>query len=90
MSNIKYKRTIAALIVLLTATIFEQYWVWGLLFIFFSIHSLFTHNVFLVENIDRDEAPVLFWIIFTMWFVLGVYYTYYEFWRSWPVIEKFL
>ena len=64
--------TIGALALVIAAVIFNFQWIWGLLFLSWSVPSLFTGVTFLVEPIHRDETPWLFWTIVTLWLGLSV------------------
>ena len=66
--------TLLALPVLLAATYFEHYYIWGFLFMFWSVLSVRAGDAFLVEPIAQDEYPILFWTITIMWFGFGLWY----------------
>ena len=72
MENVKWP-TVVAIAVLMAATYFSWYWVWGVLFVYWAIVGLRTGDAFVVEPISRDENPVLFWLIVVMWAGLGVW-----------------
>ncbi len=61
-----------ALPVLLAATAFGIYWVWGLLFVWWVIPTIMNGQTFLMFEVNRDEDPALFWAILALWVVLGV------------------
>ncbi|MEM7428208.1 MAG: hypothetical protein AAF441_19125 [Pseudomonadota bacterium] len=74
-----------ALAVLVLATVREWYWLWGLLFIFWSIQGLRSGQAFLIEDISRDDDPVLYWLISAMWAGFGLWYVYADLvWRIGP------
>jgi len=70
--NFKWK-TILALAIVYLAVIMGWSWVWGLLFIMWTIPALYSGQTHLVEEINRDENPVLFWLIVGTWMGLSVY-----------------
>lgn len=74
--------TIAVFAALVVATIRDWYWLWGLLFLFWSIQGLRTGEVFLIEDIQREDHPVLYWLITAMWAGFGIWYVYADLvWR---------
>ncbi|MEM7073671.1 MAG: hypothetical protein AAGA28_03630 [Pseudomonadota bacterium] len=70
--------TLVALPILTYAMIHGLFFVWGLLFLFWGAGSLASGRIFLVEDIDRQSDPALFWIVFFMWIGSGVTYVYYD------------
>lgn len=64
--------TVVSLVVLVTATWFEWYWVWGLLYLYWAVQSVGVGEAFLVQTVRRDGNPVLFWSVSAMWFILAV------------------
>ena len=71
--------TLVALPVLVVATINNLYSIWGVLFIYWGLRSLFSGDVYLVESIERDKNPILFWIITAMWIGFGILYIFADF-----------
>lgn len=61
-----------ALPVLLVATGFGLYWVWGLLFIWWVVPAIISGQALLVFEIYRDEDPLLYWAVTALWAVLGL------------------
>lgn len=66
--------TLIALPVLLISTYFGYYAAWGALFVFWGVTSTVSGQVYLVEPINRQETPVLFWVISLMWLGFGLLY----------------
>lgn len=64
--------TVVALAVLLVATAFGWYWVWGILFLHWAVLGIVTGNAFVLQTVRRDESPLLFWLISVAWLVLAV------------------
>lgn len=70
------------LTVLVLCTAFSIYWPWGLLFIFWSIQSWRTGQVFLIAPVTRQQEPVLFWCISALWLLFGLWELAYDLlWR---------
>ncbi len=63
----------AIIILLAVSTVYAFYWVWGLLFILWSIQSLTFGRVFLLSRIYRKDEPILFFAVTAMWFAFGVW-----------------
>ncbi|MEP1330700.1 hypothetical protein [Pseudophaeobacter sp.] len=61
-----------ALPVLLLGAVFGYYWIWGLLFLWWLVPSVMTGQTALVFDIQRDEDPVLFWVVVIIWALFGV------------------
>jgi hypothetical protein len=61
-----------ALPVLLAAALLGFYWVWGLLFLWWTIPTILNGQAFLVFEINRDDDPVLFWAIVCLWALSGL------------------
>lgn len=70
--QLKWK-TIVALAIVYAAVVFGWSWVWGLLFIMWTIPALYSGQTHLVEPINRDESPSLFWLIIATWIGLSVF-----------------
>lgn len=68
--------TLAAMAVLLLATIMEWYWVWGVLFLYWSIAAFVVRQAFVVQTIRRDEHPALFWFVGITWLVLAILFVF--------------
>jgi hypothetical protein len=61
-----------ALPILLAAAVLGYYWVWGLLFLWWTIPTILNGQAFLVFEINRDDDPVLFWAIACLWALSGL------------------
>ncbi|WP_421703088.1 hypothetical protein [Aliiroseovarius sp.] len=61
-----------ALPVLLAAAVTGLYWVWGLLFLWWLVPSIATGLAHFVFEVDRDQDPILFWIVVVMWAAFGL------------------
>lgn len=71
-----------ALIILVIATIYNAYWAWGLLFIYWAVQGLWTPVTTLIAPVARSENAVLFWTINLMWLIFGLWYFLYDLlWR---------
>lgn len=66
--------TMLAVPILLAATYFGHYYVWGFLFVFWAAIAVRSGDAFLIEPVPRRENPILFWFISLMWFGFGVWY----------------
>lgn len=60
----------------LAALLFTLYmnwsWPWGVLFIYWALPAYLSGEAFLIGPISRRENPALFWIVSTLWVLLGV------------------
>lgn len=66
-------KTVLALIAVYLAVIMGWNWVWGLLFIMWTIPALYSGRTHLVEEITRDENPMFYWIIIGTWIALSIF-----------------
>ena len=71
-----------ALIILIAATAIGFYFIWGLLFIYWSVRSYYDGTVFLLSPIHRSDTPVLYWALSALWLLFGLWYLISDgFWR---------
>lgn len=69
-------------VVLIFATWFEHYWIWGSLFVWWSYTSFTEGTAFIGEVVTHDENPPLFYVVTGMWMFLGLLYIVQDFaWR---------
>ena len=71
LERIKWKTLLPLLLVYL-AVLMGWNWVWGVLFIMWTIPALYSGRTNLVEEINREDNPVLFWLIIGTWIVLSI------------------
>ena len=70
--------TVAALVILLTATAVGWYWVWGVFFLYWAVYGVVTGQAFVVQPVFRDQNPVLFWLISVTWLALATLTIVYD------------
>ena len=74
--------TTTLLITLIIATLAQHFWVWGLLFVVWSLQSLATGQAYLIWPVSRHDTPILFFAICTTWLVFGLWEMAYDLaWR---------
>jgi len=78
LSSIKWA-TLITIPVLAVATWREWYFVWGLLFVYWGIGSVFSGNAFLVEPLTRNRNPLLYWLVTAAWIGFGAAYVAVDF-----------
>lgn len=71
--------TLIVLPILIYAMIKEIYWVWGILFVYWGLYSIRTQEVYLLETIQRDDDPLLYWLIVALWIGSGIAYIHSSF-----------
>jgi len=72
----------ATLGILLIATYFSFYWIWGALFLFWSIRSLQQNEIFLLSMIQKNGDALLYWSVTLLWGIFGFWYLFYDLlWR---------
>jgi len=72
-----------ALAALWGATLLEQEWVWGVMFLLWAIPALKYGRVFLLEDVRRDRYPVVFWLIVFTWIGLSLLLIVYDLAPEW-------
>ena len=70
-------------IVLMVSTALGYQFLWGLLFLYWTIPNFNTGHAFLVSDITREEDPLLFWAIQFAWVVLGLLLVLVDFVPGW-------
>ena len=75
--------SIGALAVVIAAVVLDFEWLWGLLFLTWSVPSLFTGVTYLVQPISRDQNPWLFWTVVLLWLGSSVAMI------AWEIYEQF-
>jgi ABC-type multidrug transport system fused ATPase/permease subunit len=61
-----------ALVLILIAIFTGEYRIFGFLFLYWVINDLIKQETYLLEPIQRDKNPLLYWIIVLMW----LYFSY--------------
>jgi len=46
--------------------------IWGLLFLLWGVQTIRAGSANVIEHIERDENPILFWIIAGAWILSGL------------------
>ena len=73
MQKLRWK-TLLGLTLVYAGVIFNQPWLFGILFLFWTFESIKNKKAYILEEIQREFNPVLYWIIVITWFVLGLFY----------------
>jgi len=61
-----------AFVVLMISTVMGFQFLWGLLFLYWTIPNFYSGHAFLLSDVTRDDDPVLFWAVQFAWVVLGL------------------
>jgi hypothetical protein len=79
--NLKSQKwiTLICLPICLIATFQAIYWIWGLLFIYWGVSAVINGQAFLLEPIERQRDPALFWLINLLWIGSGITYVLADF-----------
>lgn len=72
MKDIRWKAGLA-LIVIWVGVAMDWNWIWGVLFISWTIPALVTRRTHLFEEVERAHNPVLYWLIVSTWILLSIY-----------------
>ncbi len=71
-------KSLVALVCIVVGIILNLYWVWGILFIVWVINDLRNGWTYLLDIIQRKTHPLLYWIIVSLWFFLGVWIIFFS------------
>ena len=70
-------KAILGLSLVLVSVVFNWAWLWGVLFLAWVMPDIKQGRTYLFETVDRQESPLLFWLIISMWIMLSIYsFTY--------------
>lgn len=58
-------------VVLMLSTALGYQFIWGFLFLYWTIPNFYSGHAFLLSDVTRDEDPILFWAVQIAWIVLG-------------------
>lgn len=72
-------KSILALIIIGLGVFFEWKWIWGAFCIIWAVIDLRRRETYLFEDIPRNESPVLYWIVVSLWLIFGVLGIYSSF-----------
>ena len=61
-----------AFVMLMIATALGFQFLWGLLFLYWTIPNFYSGHAFLLSDVTKDEDPILFWAVQIAWVVLGL------------------
>jgi len=61
-----------AFVVLMMSTLLGYQFLWGLLFLYWTIPNFYSGRAFLLSDVTRDNDTILFWAVQFAWVVLGL------------------
>ncbi|MEM7336788.1 MAG: VOC family protein, partial [Chloroflexota bacterium] len=64
-------RAILGLLLVVTAIFLEADWVWGLLFLLWVIPDIRSGVTYFFEPVERQQNPIIYWLIVSTWSVLS-------------------
>lgn len=70
--NIKWK-ALAGLALIGIGFYMNWYWVWGVLFLLWAIGDIRRQSTHLLEEVTREETPILYWVIITLWLACSLF-----------------
>lgn len=71
-SRIKWK-ALLALFFIITATLMNWLWVWGILFLIWAAIDLISGETHLMERVTRAENPKVYGLIVVTWIILSIF-----------------
>ncbi len=66
-------------VALMVSTALGYQFLWGVLFLYWTVPNFYSGHAFLVSDVRRDEDPVLFWSVQGAWCVLGLSLIVFDF-----------
>lgn len=57
---------------LMLTTLFGLQFLWGLLFLYWTIPNFYAEQATLVSTVKKADDPILFWAIQIAWIALGI------------------
>ena len=69
--------TLVVLAVLWAATIANQLWVFGILFLLWAAWDITTGESYFIQRIRRQQSPLTFWAIELSWIGFGLLWILY-------------
>ena len=69
--KVQWRVWIGVLFVILI-TIMNWQWAWGILFLIWVIPDLTNRVTYFIEPVERDQNPLLYWIIVVTWILLSL------------------
>ena len=74
LTNVKWKTLLGLSMIYISIAFYPRFqWLWGVLFLFWSVPSLMTGSTYLLESVERTKNPFLFWIVVLTWIGLSLY-----------------
>ncbi len=58
-------------VLLMASTALGYQFLWGVLFLFWTIPNFYSGHALLLSDVTRNDDPILFWAIQIAWVVLG-------------------
>lgn len=58
-------------VALMISTALGFQFLWGLLFLYWTIPNFYSGHAFLLSDVTRDNDPFLFWAVQVAWIILG-------------------
>lgn len=66
-------KSVVALVFIVIGIFMNWHWIWGVLAVIWGITDLRSGQTFLLDEIPRSQAPLLYGSVVCMWLVLGVW-----------------
>ena len=80
-------RTIVGLIFFYIAMWFDWQWVWGLLFLLWVIPDLISGVTHFMDPVEKQENPILYWVIMLTWILASLYLMTTLFFPEWKYYQ---
>lgn len=68
----KHWKTIVVLLLMLLAIKYDWNWFWALIILLGLINVLSTNEINFVENIKKEESPLMYWVVVAVWIFLTI------------------
>ncbi|MCW8880106.1 MAG: hypothetical protein OQJ89_12155 [Kangiellaceae bacterium] len=74
---LRWKSLLAIGLVIL-AVVLDLVFIWGIFFWFWAIENTRTGEAYFVERIERENEPILYWLIIIILLLIGGYYFFFD------------
>lgn len=71
-------KTLLAMGLVILAVVLDLIFIWGIFFWFWAIENIRTGEAYFVERVNKEDEPVLYWVIIAIWLVIGGYYFFFD------------
>lgn len=61
-----------AFVALMISTVLGYQFLWGIMFLYWTIPNFYSGRAFLLSEVSRSDDPLLFWAVQIAWVIFGI------------------